>query len=74
MKNGRIIVNQKILAGKPVIRGTRMSIDFILELLASGWAYDQVIQNYPKLKKEDILAAIRYSADILKDEKVYAVK
>ena len=74
MNNQRIVIDNKILAGKPVIKGTRISVDFILELLANGWTYDQIIKNYPTLKKEGILAAIRYSAEILKDEKVYATR
>ena len=53
----RIEINQKILIGKPVIKGTRIGIDFILELLAQGWTNEQIIKNYPQLKKEDILVA-----------------
>lgn len=74
MNNHGIVIDNKILAGKPVIKGTRIAVDFVLELLANGWSYDQIIKNYPSLKKEGILAAIRYSADILKDEKVYATR
>ncbi|MEM7818472.1 MAG: DUF433 domain-containing protein [Candidatus Aenigmatarchaeota archaeon] len=70
----RIIIDQEVLAGKPVIKGTRISVDFILELLGNGWTYEQIIENYPQLTKEDILAAISYSAEILKDEKTYALK
>lgn len=70
----RIIIDQEVLAGKPVIKGTRISVDFILELLGNEWSYEQIIENYPQLTKEDILAAISYSAEILKDEKTYALK
>ncbi|MEK6904103.1 MAG: DUF433 domain-containing protein [Nanoarchaeota archaeon] len=53
----RIEINPKILAGKPLIKGTRMGVDFILELLAQGWKVENILKNYPKLKKEDIRAA-----------------
>ena len=70
----RIIINPEILVGKPVIKGTRISVEFLLELLANGWSYEQILENYPQLKKEDILAAIQYSLNILKDERTYALK
>lgn len=70
----RIVINYKILKGKPVIKGTRISVDFILELLGNGWSYDEILKNYPQLEKNDIIAAIKYSAEILKDEKVYILK
>ncbi|MCD6521335.1 DUF433 domain-containing protein [Candidatus Calescamantes bacterium] len=74
MSTERIVIDQEILAGKPVIKGTRISVEFILELLANGWSYEEILRNYPQLEKEDILAAIRYSVEILRDEKIYALK
>ncbi len=74
MENGwrdRIEVNPKVLVGKPVIKGTRISIDFILELLAQGWMHNQILKNYPKLNEEDIKAALEYSAHSLKLESLY---
>jgi uncharacterized protein (DUF433 family) len=70
----RIVIDPEILTGKPVIKGTRISVDFILELLANGWSYEQILKNYPQLKKEDILAAIAYSYEIIKEEKTYSLK
>ncbi len=67
----RIDINQKIAVGKPIIKGTRLSVDFILELLAQGWTMDQILKNYPQLKKEDVLAALEYSAHSLKLETLY---
>ena len=52
----RIVVDPKILAGKPVIRGTRLAVEFILELLAAGQSESEVLANYPGLSREDILA------------------
>ena len=69
----RIEINPNILAGKPIIKGTRISVDFILELLSEGWSYEEILKNYPQLNKEDILAAIEYSLLILKEEKVYSI-
>lgn len=68
----RIEVNPDILVGKPIIKGTRISVEFILELLVNGWDFDQIIRNYPQLTKEDILAAIEYSLEVLKDERVFS--
>jgi uncharacterized protein (DUF433 family) len=68
---GRIVVDPKILTGKPVIKGTRLAVEFILELLAEGWSHEQIAHNYPALTVEDILAALHYAADVLKRERVY---
>ena len=69
----RIEINPDILVGKPLIKGTRISVEFILELLVNGWDTDQILKNYPQLTKEDILAAIEYSLEILKEERVFAI-
>lgn len=57
----RIIKNPKILAGKPVIAGTRIPVTLILNLLAHGQTIDQIVDDYPDLKEEDIKAAISYA-------------
>jgi uncharacterized protein (DUF433 family) len=67
----RIIVDPKVLAGKPVIRGTRLSVEFVLSLLAEGWTQEQLIANYPHLSGEDIRACLAYAAEALGAEKVY---
>jgi uncharacterized protein (DUF433 family) len=69
----RIEINPDVLVGKPIIKGTRISVEFILELLANGWDTEKILKNYPQLTKEDILAAIEYSLEILKEEKVFAI-
>ena len=66
----RISIDSKILGGKPVIKGTRISIEFIIELLASGMSVEEIIKEYPHLKKEDILAALAYALKTLKREEV----
>lgn len=57
----RIVLDPAILAGKPVIRGTRISVDLVLELLASGWQETMILKEYPGLEHDDILACIRYA-------------
>ena len=67
----RIAVDPKVLAGKPIIKGTRLAVEFVLELLANGWAYDTILENYPQLERDDILAALRYASEVLKEERVF---
>lgn len=68
----RIILDPSVLTGKPVIRGTRISVDLVLELLASGWNESVILDEYPGLDHEDILACLRYAQEIVRDERVYA--
>ncbi|HLC84847.1 MAG TPA: DUF433 domain-containing protein [Candidatus Nanoarchaeia archaeon] len=67
----RIIVDHEILAGKPIIRGTRISVEFILELLSSGMSLEDICREYPHLKREDVLAALNYATRVLRHEEVY---
>lgn len=67
----RITVDSEILVGKPIIKGTRISVELILDLLASGMSVEDILEGYPHLKKEDVLAAIEYAAKRLKNEEVY---
>lgn len=67
----RIAVDPDVLAGKPVIKGTRIAVEFVVGLLADGWTYEMVLNNYPQLKKEDILAALSYASEVLKEERVF---
>ena len=66
----RIIFNPKIFQGKPIIKGTRISVEFILELLASGMHSEEIVEEYPQLKLRDIQAAIEYAARTVKREEV----
>jgi uncharacterized protein (DUF433 family) len=67
----RIIIDPKVLVGKPVIKGTRMAVEFVIELLSNGWHEEEILKNYPQLTMEDITAALKYAAEVLKEEKVY---
>ena len=57
-----------ILVGKPVLRGTRLSVDFILDLLAAGWKIEQLLESYPQLTPESIQAIFAFAAENLRDE------
>jgi uncharacterized protein (DUF433 family) len=59
---GRIEVNPEILGGKPVIRGTRIPVYLILELLSAGYDFKRIVAAYPILKEEDVKAAVEYAA------------
>lgn len=69
----RIAFDPNILAGKAVIKGTRISVELILGLLANGWTVETILENYPQLKREDIVAALKYATEILKEERVYSL-
>lgn len=69
----KIVFDPDILLGKPIIRGTRISVVFLLDLLANDWSFDKILNNYPQLTKEDIQAALEYAVETLKEEKVYPV-
>jgi uncharacterized protein (DUF433 family) len=67
----RIAVDPEVLVGKPVIRGTRLAVEFILDLLGQGWSEAQILQNYPGIRHGDILACLQYARDMLRTERVY---
>jgi len=69
----RIVCDPDILSGKPVIKGTRISVEFLLELLSNNWTHQEIIDNYPYITKEDILAALEYSLSLLKEEHIYII-
>ena len=69
-----IVVDPEILVGKLVIKGTRLSVEFIIDLLAQGWSEDQIVTNYPGLTRQDLQACYAYAAATLGAEKVYPLK
>jgi uncharacterized protein (DUF433 family) len=66
-----ITLDPTVLAGKPVIRGTRLAVEFVIGLLADGWGEAEILANYPGLTREDILACLAYARDVLGAERVY---
>ncbi len=70
----RISVNPNILGGKPIIKGTRISVELVLNLLASGASEDEIMEDYPHISKEDLMACLRYAATALKNEVYLSVE
>lgn len=67
----RIITDPEILVGKPVIRGTRIAVEFVIDLLAQGWIETEILRNYPGLTHDDIQACLAYASNVLHSERVY---
>lgn len=66
----RIEMNPDILMGKPVIKGTRISVELILRKLSEGMTIDQIIEVYPHVSKEDVFASLTYASEIIANEEV----
>lgn len=64
MEEGIIVRDPRILGGKPIIRGTRISVDFILRLLENGWTIDRICEEF-ELKREEVMAAIRFARKLV---------
>lgn len=73
MKN-RITTDPGILGGKPCVRGTRLSVEFILELIASGASAGQIVEAYPQLTPDDVEAAVLYAASSLSNDALLELK
>ena len=69
-----IVTDPQVLVGKPVIKGTRLSVDFILGLLAEGWSEQQILENYPTVTSAALRAIYAYAAQILSDEVTYPIR
>lgn len=64
----RIVTDPNMLVGKPTIMGTRISVELILGGLAQGWTHEQLIENYPHITRDDILAALAFAAEVMREE------
>ncbi len=69
----RIVTDPDILVGKPTVKGTRISVELILGWLAAGWTFDNLLESYPNITREDILAALAFAADLMRDEQYLAI-
>jgi uncharacterized protein (DUF433 family) len=67
----RIVVDPKVLVGKPVIKGTRIAVEFVIDLLGRGWTTEQILREYDHLTPEDIQACLAYASEVLRSERVY---
>ncbi|MCH9647867.1 MAG: DUF433 domain-containing protein [Deltaproteobacteria bacterium] len=66
-----IAVAPEVLAGKPILQGTRLAVDFILGLLAEGWTVEEILENYPAVSPEALQAVFAFAAETLADETTY---
>lgn len=64
----------EVLLGKPVVKGTRLAVDFLLGLFAVGWTPEQILENYPNLTPEALRAVFAFAAEALQDESLYSVR
>ena len=67
----RIVIDPEVMAGKPIIKGTRIPVDLIVRLVAQGMSFEEILEDYPHLIKEDIQAALAYAADVVGQEEVF---
>ncbi len=67
----RITVDPKVLVGKPIVKGTRIAVEFVIDLLARGWTTEQILKEYDHLTPDDIQACLAYASEMLKTERVY---
>ena len=68
-----IVVDPTILVGKPIIKGSRIAVELILDRLADGWSIDDILTSYPNIRREDVQAAIAFAAELFKEETFFAV-
>ena len=70
----RISVDPQVLVGKPVVKGTRVAVELVVDLMAQGWTQEQILDSYPNLAAEDLRACLAYASDVLHAERVYPLK
>ena len=63
----------EILVGKPLVKGTRLSVEFILGLFAAGWKEQQILENYPTLTAESLQAVFSFTTDCMREESLYVI-
>jgi uncharacterized protein (DUF433 family) len=69
----RVVVDPAILVGKPIVRGTRLSVEFLLDLMAQGWPEKEILRNYPGLVREDLQACVAYANELVRSETVHPI-
>ncbi|MFQ6054897.1 MAG: DUF433 domain-containing protein [Methanosarcinales archaeon] len=73
MLKGLVVSDPKVMMGKPVIAGTRITVELILEKLAAGETIEQILEAHPRLTSEDVLAALAFAAEALRADVIYPV-
>jgi uncharacterized protein (DUF433 family) len=66
----RITSNSGVMLGKPIIKGTRITVEHILNCLADGMSIEEILEEYPHIERDDVLSAIAYSADVISKEEI----
>jgi uncharacterized protein (DUF433 family) len=70
----RIAIDPEVLVGKPVVKGTRIAVELVVDLLGRGYTIEQVLQQYDHLTADDVRACLAYAAEVLQSERVYSVR
>ncbi len=73
MTTSRINIDPKIMMGKPVIKGTRITVEMLLRKLSQGLAVKEIIKDYPAISEEDIKAALEYAASTIQNEQIHFI-
>ncbi|MBI3410536.1 MAG: DUF433 domain-containing protein [Planctomycetes bacterium] len=68
-----ITVDPNVLVGKPIVKGTRIAVEFVIDLLARGWTQEQILREYDHLTVNDIQACLAYASEVLKSERVHLI-
>ena len=68
-----IVVDPKVLVGKPIFKGTRIAVEFVVDLLARGWTVEEILKEYDHLTREDIRACLSYARELLRTERIYLI-
>ena len=66
----RVVINPKIMVGKPIIKGTRIPVDAIIKRMAEGMTIKEILKEYPNLTKDDVKAALHYTVDVIRGEDI----
>jgi uncharacterized protein (DUF433 family) len=73
MYQDRITANPKVMLGKPVVKGTRITVELILRKIAGGFSFDEIIEMYPHITKDDILACVAFAASVIESEETLKI-
>jgi uncharacterized protein (DUF433 family) len=67
-----IVVDPAVLVGKPIVKGTRISVELLLDRLADGWSYEDILSAYPHLTRDQVKAAVTFASELFKEERFVA--
>ena len=67
----RIVVNPKVMVGKPVIKGTRVAVYEIVNRVAQGWTFQEILEDFPRITEDDIRAALMYAGKLVEGEEIF---